>query len=157
MVLHLRGDIEGLWIFFQLLTSIESSRCFGHYIAMSEWLTTFSTRDPTLSIIFHHTSHAANDSKGETSRLKELLHAIDDDTGKEDLVHHLRMMSLQKIALDDDTGKEDLVHHLRMMSLQKIALDNGYNKLVLGSCASRIACHVISATVKVRYQFIYSS
>ncbi|XP_010246741.1 PREDICTED: cytoplasmic tRNA 2-thiolation protein 2 isoform X2 [Nelumbo nucifera] len=65
------------------------------------------------------------DSKGETSRLKELLHAI-----------------------DDDTGKEDLVHHLHMMSLQKIALDNGYNKLVLGSCASRIACHVISATVK---------
>jgi hypothetical protein len=31
----------------------------------------------------------------------------------------------------------------------QIASENGYNRLVLGSCTSRIACHVISATVKV--------
>ncbi|XP_077250505.1 adenine nucleotide alpha hydrolases-like superfamily protein isoform X2 [Tasmannia lanceolata] len=51
-------------------------------------------------------------------------------------------------TISDVTGKEDLLQHLRMLSLQKIALDNGYSKLVLGSCTSRIACHVISATVK---------
>ncbi|KAI6696787.1 hypothetical protein NL676_016906 [Syzygium grande] len=48
----------------------------------------------------------------------------------------------------DTTGKEDLLVHLRMLSLQKIASDNGYNRIVLGSCTSRIASHVLSATVK---------
>uniref|UniRef100_A0A5B7B7P3 Putative cytoplasmic tRNA 2-thiolation protein 2 n=1 Tax=Davidia involucrata TaxID=16924 RepID=A0A5B7B7P3_DAVIN len=65
------------------------------------------------------------DSSDGGERLKELLNAI-----------------------SDVTGKEDLLLHLRMLSLQKIALENGYTKLVLGSCTSRIACHVISATVK---------
>ncbi|GMI78837.1 CYTOPLASMIC THIOURIDYLASE 2 [Hibiscus trionum] len=51
-------------------------------------------------------------------------------------------------ALGDVTGKEDLLIHLRMLSLQKIASENGYTRVVLGSCTSRIACHVISATVK---------
>ncbi|XP_076958173.1 cytoplasmic tRNA 2-thiolation protein 2-like [Bidens hawaiensis] len=51
-------------------------------------------------------------------------------------------------AVGDATGKEDLLSHLRMLSLQKIAIDNGYTKLVLGSCTSRIACHVLAATVK---------
>ncbi|KAL4571681.1 hypothetical protein LXL04_018444 [Taraxacum kok-saghyz] len=51
-------------------------------------------------------------------------------------------------TVNDATGKEDLVTHLRMLSLQKIAIENGYTKLVLGSCTSRIACHVLSATVK---------
>ncbi|XP_068665835.1 cytoplasmic tRNA 2-thiolation protein 2 isoform X2 [Aristolochia californica] len=51
-------------------------------------------------------------------------------------------------TISDATGKEDFLQHLRMLSLQKIASDNGYSKVVLGSCASRIACHVISATVK---------
>jgi hypothetical protein len=31
----------------------------------------------------------------------------------------------------------------------QIALENGYAKIMLGSCASAIACHVLSATVKV--------
>ncbi|XP_041996889.1 cytoplasmic tRNA 2-thiolation protein 2 [Salvia splendens] len=48
----------------------------------------------------------------------------------------------------DLTGKEDLNKHLRMLSLQKAAFDNGYNKIVLGTCTSRIACHVLEATVK---------
>lgn len=28
-------------------------------------------------------------------------------------------------------------------------MENGYAKIMLGSCASAIACHVLSATVKV--------
>ncbi|CAI9297724.1 unnamed protein product [Lactuca saligna] len=51
-------------------------------------------------------------------------------------------------TVSDATGKEDLLSHLRMLSLQKIAIENGYTKLVLGSCTSRIACHVLAATVK---------
>ncbi|BBH07331.1 Adenine nucleotide alpha hydrolases-like superfamily protein [Prunus dulcis] len=51
-------------------------------------------------------------------------------------------------AVDDATGREDLLLHLRMLALQKVASQNGYNRLLLGSCVSRIACHVISATVK---------
>uniref|UniRef100_A0A7C9EQS3 Cytoplasmic tRNA 2-thiolation protein 2 n=1 Tax=Opuntia streptacantha TaxID=393608 RepID=A0A7C9EQS3_OPUST len=51
-------------------------------------------------------------------------------------------------AVPDDTGKEDLLAYLRMLCLQKVAIENGYSKLVLGSCTSTIARHVISATVK---------
>ncbi|KAL6133956.1 hypothetical protein ACLB2K_066189 [Fragaria x ananassa] len=51
-------------------------------------------------------------------------------------------------AVTDPTGKEDLLLHLRMLALQKIASENGYNRILLGSCISRIACHVITATVK---------
>ncbi|GLT74473.1 hypothetical protein SLA2020_462680 [Shorea laevis] len=51
-------------------------------------------------------------------------------------------------TVSDATGKEDLLIHLRMLSLQKVASDNGYNRILLGTCTSRIACHVISATVK---------
>ncbi|KAK4481702.1 hypothetical protein RD792_012610 [Penstemon davidsonii] len=51
-------------------------------------------------------------------------------------------------AVSDTTGKEDLLVQLRMLALQKIALENGYTKLVLGTCTSRIACHVLEATVK---------
>lgn len=50
--------------------------------------------------------------------------------------------------VDDDTGREDFLRCLRMLALQKIALENGYTKIMLGSCASAIACHVLSATVK---------
>uniref|UniRef100_A0A2N9F6E8 Cytoplasmic tRNA 2-thiolation protein 2 n=2 Tax=Fagus sylvatica TaxID=28930 RepID=A0A2N9F6E8_FAGSY len=51
-------------------------------------------------------------------------------------------------AVSDTTGKEDLLLHIRMLSLQKLASENGYNRIVLGLCTSRIACHVITATVK---------
>uniref|UniRef100_A0A0D9Y100 Cytoplasmic tRNA 2-thiolation protein 2 n=1 Tax=Leersia perrieri TaxID=77586 RepID=A0A0D9Y100_9ORYZ len=50
--------------------------------------------------------------------------------------------------IGDDTGREDFLRCLRMLSLQKIAMGNGYTKIMLGSCASVIACHVLSATVK---------
>lgn len=36
----------------------------------------------------------------------------------------------------------------------QIASENGYNRLVLGSCTSRIACHVLTATVKVYVSFV---
>ncbi|CAI0375021.1 unnamed protein product [Linum tenue] len=51
-------------------------------------------------------------------------------------------------AVDDVTGKDDFLMHLRMWALQKVASENGYTKLVLGLCTSKIACHVIAATVK---------
>lgn len=51
-------------------------------------------------------------------------------------------------SVSDATGKEDLLLQLRMLCLQKFASENGYNKLLLGLCTSRIACHVITATVK---------
>lgn len=51
-------------------------------------------------------------------------------------------------TVNDVTGKEDLISYLRMLSLQKIAAENGYNRLLVGTCTSRIACHVISSTVK---------
>lgn len=37
----------------------------------------------------------------------------------------------------------------RLVSTLQIAIENGYTKLVLGSCTSRIASHVLAATVKV--------
>ena len=40
---------------------------------------------------------------------------------------------------------------LNFLSVLHIAHENGYAKLLLGSCTSKIACHVISATVKVRF------
>ncbi|XP_054800632.1 cytoplasmic tRNA 2-thiolation protein 2 [Prosopis cineraria] len=51
-------------------------------------------------------------------------------------------------AVSDSTGKEDLLLYLRMLALQKVASEFGYSRIVLGSCISRIARHVISATVK---------
>lgn len=51
-------------------------------------------------------------------------------------------------AVGDLTGKEDLLKHMRMQCLQKAAFENGYTKIVLGTCTSRIACHVLEATVK---------
>ncbi|KAG1368582.1 cytoplasmic tRNA 2-thiolation protein 2 [Cocos nucifera] len=50
--------------------------------------------------------------------------------------------------ISDATGKDDFLHYLRMLSLQKIALDKGYSKILLGSCTSTIARHILSATVK---------
>ncbi|KAG2244893.1 hypothetical protein Bca52824_093268 [Brassica carinata] len=53
-------------------------------------------------------------------------------------------------SVSDETGKEDLLLHLKMLSLQKVASENGYNRLVVGSCTSRLASHVLTATVKGR-------
>ncbi|KAF2553884.1 hypothetical protein F2Q68_00037962 [Brassica cretica] len=52
-------------------------------------------------------------------------------------------------SVSDVTGKEDLLVHLKMLSLQKVASENGYNRLVLGTCTSRLASHVLTATVKI--------
>ncbi|CAH8344844.1 unnamed protein product [Eruca vesicaria subsp. sativa] len=53
-------------------------------------------------------------------------------------------------SVSDETGKEDLLLHLKMLALQKVASENGYNRLVVGSCTSRLASHVLTATVKGR-------
>eukprot|EP00249_Psilotum_nudum_P019408 c27239_g1_i4 orf=43-1518(+) len=50
--------------------------------------------------------------------------------------------------VDDSTGKEDLLEHLRLQLLQKVADDHGYTKLILGLCTSRIAAKVVAATAK---------
>ncbi|KAG6771282.1 hypothetical protein POTOM_022630 [Populus tomentosa] len=71
----------------------------------------------------------------------ENIYASDSSDGKDRLTKLLD-------AVNDATGKEDLLLHLRMMALQKVASQNGYNRLILGSCTSRIACHVLAATVK---------
>ncbi|KAL5998205.1 hypothetical protein ACLOJK_009143 [Asimina triloba] len=57
-------------------------------------------------------------------------------------------------TVNDVTGREDLLQHLRMLCLQKIASENGYSKLVLGTCTSRMASHVIAATVKIAVAFL---
>ncbi|KAF9679643.1 hypothetical protein SADUNF_Sadunf06G0036000 [Salix dunnii] len=71
----------------------------------------------------------------------ENIYATDSSDGKDRLTKLLD-------TVNDATGKEDLLLHLRMLALQKVASQNGYNRLILGSCTSRIACHVLAATVK---------
>ncbi|KAH7561367.1 hypothetical protein JRO89_XS10G0217000 [Xanthoceras sorbifolium] len=83
----------------------------------------------------------------ERERLKTLLDSVSDATGKEDLLLHLRMLTLQKrrSAAFDGVVQDVFTHkYLRL----QVASENGYNRLVLGLCTSRIACHVITATVK---------
>lgn len=67
----------------------------------------------------------SSDSNKEKDRLKELLDVI-----------------------SDVTGREDVLEYLRMLCFQKVASANGYTKIVLGTCTSRIACHVLEATIK---------
>lgn len=71
----------------------------------------------------------------------ENIYASDSSDGKDRLTKLLDVVN-------DATGKEDLLLHLRMLALQMVASQNGYNRLILGSCTSRIACHVLAATVK---------
>ncbi|KAK3140107.1 hypothetical protein QOZ80_5AG0395960 [Eleusine coracana subsp. coracana] len=66
-------------------------------------------------------------------------------SGSEDGVGKLREVVGM---IGDETGRDDFLQRSRMLLLQKIALENGYTKIMLGSCASGIACHVLSATVK---------
>ncbi|CAJ1912073.1 unnamed protein product [Sphenostylis stenocarpa] len=71
----------------------------------------------------------------------ETVYSADSGEGKESLANVMNTVS-------DPTGREDMLLCLRMLALQKVASEYGYNRIVLGSCISRIACHVISATVK---------
>lgn len=53
--------------------------------------------------------------------------------------------------------KGRIIHSSRMLCFSfalQIAAEKGYNRLVLGSCTSRIASHVISATVKVCFSIV---
>ncbi|KAI4346771.1 hypothetical protein L6164_007639 [Bauhinia variegata] len=71
----------------------------------------------------------------------ETIYSSDSGDGKDRLAKLVH-------SVNDPTGREDMVLYLRMLALQKVASEYGYSRLVLGSCISRIACHVISATVK---------
>ncbi|PNX92589.1 cytoplasmic tRNA 2-thiolation protein [Trifolium pratense] len=71
----------------------------------------------------------------------ETVYSSDSSDGKERLIELMNVVS-------DPTGREDMLLSLRMVALQKVASEFGYNRIVLGSCISRIASHVISATVK---------
>lgn len=71
----------------------------------------------------------------------ESIYALNQADGRERLKKLLD-------AIGDSTGKEDFLKHLRMLCLQKVAVENGYTQLILGSCTSTIARHVLSATVK---------
>lgn len=44
--------------------------------------------------------------------------------------------------------KWNLTSEYALLKMQT-AFENGYSKIVLGTCTSRIACHVLEATVKV--------
>eukprot|EP00252_Welwitschia_mirabilis_P001430 TRINITY_DN1128_c0_g1_i3.p1 TRINITY_DN1128_c0_g1~~TRINITY_DN1128_c0_g1_i3.p1 ORF type:complete len:477 (-),score=76.53 TRINITY_DN1128_c0_g1_i3:276-1706(-) len=59
----------------------------------------------------------------------------------------LKLLDLLE-SIHDTTSKEDMIGYLRMEVLQKVAAANGYNKLMLGTNASRIAVRVVSSTVK---------
>lgn len=93
----------------------------------------------------------AGDAK---DRLNELINSVSDVTGKEDLLEHLRMLSLQKvwrlyiITILSFAGETYIPIYICFFTMQ-IALKHGYTKVLLGTCTSRIACHVLEATVKV--------
>ncbi|KAF7804074.1 cytoplasmic tRNA 2-thiolation protein 2 [Senna tora] len=71
----------------------------------------------------------------------EALYSSESSDGRDKLIKLVN-------AVNDPTGREDILLYLRILALQKVASEFGYNRLVLGSCISRIARHVISATVK---------
>ncbi|KOM38771.1 hypothetical protein LR48_Vigan03g215300 [Vigna angularis] len=71
----------------------------------------------------------------------ETVYSSDSGDGKERLIKVMNTVT-------DPTGREDMLLCMRMLALQKVASECGYNRIVLGSCISRIACHVISAAVK---------
>ncbi|CAA7035810.1 unnamed protein product [Microthlaspi erraticum] len=89
--------------------------------------------------------------RSTVSSLSKDLHVVPIESvfGSDSVEARDRLVKLLE-SVSDETGKEDLVLHLRMLSLQKVASENGYNRLVVGSCTSRIASHVLTATVKGR-------
>ncbi|CAL4970397.1 unnamed protein product [Urochloa decumbens] len=101
----------------------------------------------------HETEMATGDIKSIVSSLapgdkKVHVAPLEDvfSSGSEDKAARLKEVVGM---IDDETGRDDFIQCLCMLSLQKIALENGYTKIMLGTCASGIACHVLSATVKV--------
>lgn len=87
------------------------------------------------------------------ARMNKLLDTIDDPTGKDDFLHYLRAISLQKVfhflfyCSIEKIGLYNCV--LSKLKTFQIASENGFNKIILGSCTNGIACQVISSTVKV--------
>ncbi|XP_057547396.1 cytoplasmic tRNA 2-thiolation protein 2 [Amaranthus tricolor] len=127
-----------------------------------------ASRDKSLSVfsvgvVFVNETSALGVSTVEADEVIEHVKAVVNELAKpEKLLHIVPLESIYELNPDDDrerlrrmldavgdsTGKEDVVTHLRMLCLQKVAVENGYTKLVLGTCTSTIARHVLSATVK---------
>lgn len=102
----------------------------------------------------------SSDSSDGKERLIELVNAVSDPTGKEDMFICLRMLALQKVCFRVSCyylyKKLIDIHvyvskhvQLKFFIIVQVASEFGYNRIVLGSCISRMAAHVISATVKV--------
>ena len=51
-------------------------------------------------------------------------------------------------AVQDVTGREDLIDALRKQLLQQLAADLGCDKVAMGDSATRVAVRVVSGTVK---------
>ncbi|CAN8276442.1 unnamed protein product [Cochlearia groenlandica] len=88
---------------------------------------------------------------GDLSPPSKDLHVVPIESvfGSDSVEAKDRLLKLLE-SVTDATGKEDLLLNLKMLSLQKVASENGYNRLVVGSCTSRLASHVLTATVKGR-------
>ncbi|KVI12121.1 Thiouridylase, cytoplasmic, subunit 2 [Cynara cardunculus var. scolymus] len=56
----------------------------------------------------------------------------------------LHVVPIRSICSEKTSDGRETLENL----VNAIAIENGYTKLVLGSCTSRIACHVLAATVK---------
>uniref|UniRef100_A0A2C9VDP3 Cytoplasmic tRNA 2-thiolation protein 2 n=1 Tax=Manihot esculenta TaxID=3983 RepID=A0A2C9VDP3_MANES len=68
----------------------------------------------------------------------------------DDAIREMKLDRLTNLpsAVNEAAGKEDILLHLRMVALQKVASENGYTRLILGLCTSRLAGHVLAATIK---------
>jgi cytoplasmic tRNA 2-thiolation protein 2 len=105
----------------------------------------------------------SSDSSDGKDRLIELMNVVSDTTGREDMLLSLRMLALQKVCFwiflilsyrHIHMYLFGNVFNLKLVIIFQVASEFGYNRILLGSCISRIAAHVLSATVKVCSSFI---
>ncbi|KAJ7547312.1 hypothetical protein O6H91_08G079700 [Diphasiastrum complanatum] len=72
----------------------------------------------------------------------------DDNSGKDNKDKSRQRLIELLSRVEDQTGKEDLVEHMRMDALQRVAKHYGYTRVVLGLCTTRVAARVLAATAK---------
>ncbi|KAG0466183.1 hypothetical protein HPP92_017763 [Vanilla planifolia] len=118
---------------------------FGFGVAFVDESTIFPTPSNVASNIIEEISGIVS----ELGHALQELHIAPIETAFcKDLVDGQNCLRQLLDNITDASGKEDFVQYLRMLSLQKIAVDNKYTKVVLGSCTSKMAHQIISATVK---------